>query len=221
MGKHKESNVMETSVATGDGDREESETEGGIPSAPVKSNAAPEVANGGKMGDEERQSPEERIKTLEEALAQEVERSEARRKEYLSTLADMDNQRKRNEREMEKARKFALTGFAKDLLTLADNVDRALTAIRANLTDGETYSPLLKSLIQGVEMMEKELSQTFVKHGIEKIKALNQPFDPNLHQAITQVDDTEAESGSVVQELQTGYLLNGRLLRPTLVNIAK
>ncbi|MBF0179405.1 MAG: nucleotide exchange factor GrpE [Magnetococcales bacterium] len=200
MGKHKESNEMDASVATGEGVREESA-----------------VAEGG----EPTPGPEERIKTLEQALAQEVERSEARRKEYLSALADMDNHRKRNEREMDKVRKFALTGFARDLLTLADNVDRALNAIRANLTGGEEHSPLLKSLIQGVELMEKELSQTFARHGIEKIVALNRPFDPNLHQAITQVDDSEAEPGSVVQELQTGYLLNGRLLRPTLVNIAK
>ncbi|MBF0371686.1 MAG: nucleotide exchange factor GrpE [Magnetococcales bacterium] len=181
----------------------------------------PEDETKAAENDEPEQSPEERIKALEEELEQEKERSEGNRNDYLRAMADMDNLRKRTEREKENARKFALEGFSRDLLTLADNVDRALTAIRSNMEGEEELAPLIKSLAEGAEMIEGELQRTFAKHGIEKIEAAGKPFDANLHQAMTQVETEEAESGSVVQELQTGYLLNGRLLRPSLVNVAQ
>ncbi|MBF0295475.1 MAG: nucleotide exchange factor GrpE [Magnetococcales bacterium] len=218
MEQHKESSAKASSVATVEGAQEDALAAEEALSVLLESTAD---SGDGEKSVEAESAPEERIKSLEQELVREQERSEARRKDHLTALAEMDNLRKRTEREMEKARKFALAGFARDLLTLADNVERALTAIRANLSDAGENPSLWQSLVQGVELIEKDLAGTFARHGIEKIEALKKPFDPNLHQAITQVDDAEAESGSVVQELQTGYLLNGRLLRPTLVNIAK
>ncbi|MGN7612334.1 nucleotide exchange factor GrpE [Magnetococcales bacterium HHB-1] len=164
---------------------------------------------------------QERLAALEEALAQEKKRSKSNHNDYLRAMADMDNLRKRTEREKERARKFALETFCKDLLTLADNIDRAIVAIRKNQKEIDTPTPLMKSLVKGTEMIEGELQRTLNKHGVEKIKAQGNAFNPNFHQAMTQVEDTEVESGCVVQELQTGYMLNGRLLRPAMVTVAK
>ena len=135
-----------------------------------KADAAPEKTTSDTDGDsgvtenDKSTDPEERLKALEKALEQEKERSEARRNDYLRAMADMDNLRKRTGREKENARKFALEGFSRDLLTLADNVDRTLTTIRANLDEEAEIPPLLKSLVQGAEMIEGELKSTFSKH---------------------------------------------------------
>ncbi|MBF0357786.1 MAG: nucleotide exchange factor GrpE [Magnetococcales bacterium] len=167
------------------------------------------------------QSLEDRIKLLEDELLQEKKQSQTYHDNYLRMVADMDNLRKRTAREKENSRKFALESFAKELLTLADNVERALNTIRNSGDENEDMTPLLKSLFEGVEMIEVELQRTLNNNGIEKIKAEQTTFNPNLHQAVTQEESHEAESGTVLKELQTGYTLNGRLLRPTMVTVAK
>ncbi len=164
---------------------------------------------------------EARLRELEEALARETARAEQNRNDYLRAVADMDNLRKRTGREKENVRKFALEGFSRELLTLADNVARALSAIRTGVDENPEGSEAMKPLVDGVEMIERELQAIFGRHGIESIEALGKPFDPHFHQAITQVEEHDAESGTVLAELQTGYILNGRLLRPSLVNVAK
>ncbi|MEO5377819.1 MAG: nucleotide exchange factor GrpE [Magnetococcus sp. DMHC-6] len=164
---------------------------------------------------------EQRLKALESELEQARSEALQNRSDYLRAIAEMENLRKRTEKEKEKAHKFAIEGFANDLLTLADNVDRALAFVQANPEEFANLPPKVKSMLEGVHMLKGEIQRTFNKHGIQSIAVLNLPFDPNFHQAVSQVSDSTAASGSVVQELQTGYTLNGRLLRPSLVNVAQ
>ncbi|MBF0624945.1 MAG: nucleotide exchange factor GrpE [Magnetococcales bacterium] len=156
-----------------------------------------------------------RIQALEEQVEQQ-------RHSQLRVLAEMDNLRKRTEREKDQARKFALEAFVKDLLPVADSLDRAMAAVDHGLSgtaDGE--GPLV-ALRDGVDMTRTELMRIFNKHGVTRIEAVNQPFDPQLHQAMMHVDGgAAAASGTVVQELQSGYLLNERLIRPAMVGVAR
>ncbi|MBF0463272.1 MAG: nucleotide exchange factor GrpE [Magnetococcales bacterium] len=141
--------------------------------------------------------------------------AEEQRNACLRAVAEMQNARKRFERESQQARQYAVEGFARDLLTVADNLERALAAVPKECT------PELKLFQDGVAMTQNELARAFGKHGVTLIKALHEPFDPNLHQAVFQVEETDAPAGTVVRELQSGYLLSGRLLRPAMVGVAK
>lgn len=156
-------------------------------------------------------SPEERLKSAEE----EAERN---RTDYLRALAEAENVRRRADKRVEEARKFALEGFARDLITLADNADRALDAVRAQGASED--SPATRSMREGLEMIRSEMDRTFEKHGIVRIEAVGKPFDPNLHQALSKVPSDDLETDHVAREEQPGYLLNGRLLRPAMVHIS-
>jgi molecular chaperone GrpE len=138
--------------------------------------------------------------------------------QLLRTMAELENYRKRAEREREEMAKFAITGFARDLLTVSDNLRRALESVPV---DHKNPEDLLKTLLEGVEITEKELLTVFKKHGIEKIEPLGQPFDHHLHQAMFEVEDKDQPAGTVVHLMQPGYSLNGRLLRPAMVGVAK
>lgn len=138
--------------------------------------------------------------------------------ELLRAVAETENVRKRGERNVVDAHKFAVSSFAKDLLSVADNLQRALGAIPAERR-GE--SDLVDNLLTGVEAVERELIATFQRHNIEKIEPLDQPFDPNFHQAMFEVPNSGKPNGIVVQMLQPGYVLHGRLLRPAMVGVAK
>lgn len=151
----------------------------------------------------------------EEDLQAEVDKL---KDQLLRTLAELENYRKRAEREREEMAKFAITGFARDLLTVPDNLRRALESVPV---DHEKPAELLNTLLEGVEITEKELLTTFKKHGIEKIEPLGQPFDHHLHQAMFELEDQDQPAGTVVHVLQPGYSLNGRLLRPAMVGVAK
>ncbi|MBF0625475.1 MAG: nucleotide exchange factor GrpE [Magnetococcales bacterium] len=161
------------------------------------------------------------VRVLEAELEQTRAQLEETRTGHLRLMADMDNLRKRVGRDMDNARKFALEGFSTDLLTVADNATRALAAIEASAGGGGERNPVVKSLIEGVAMIQGTLDRTLKKHGIVRIEALGKPFDPHLHQALAQVEDPSVPPGTVVLEIQAGYTLNDRLLRPTLVNVAK
>ena len=137
----------------------------------------------------------------------------------LRALAETENMRKRTEREVSDAKKFALSGFAKNLLGVADNLERALTAIPSEQI--ESLDPSAKALIDGVKMTSTELLSVFNKAGIAQVEAMGQPMDPNLHQAIVEIPDEQHEAGTIVQVMQSGYSLNGRLLRPAMVGVAK
>jgi molecular chaperone GrpE len=137
----------------------------------------------------------------------------------LRTLADMDNMRKRTEREVADARVYGISNFARDILGVADNMHRAMAALDDELRAKADES--LKALLDGVELTERELMNVLEKHGVKRIEPLGQKFDPNRHQAMFEVEDASVPSGSVVQVMQAGYLIGDRMLRPALVAVAK
>lgn len=139
--------------------------------------------------------------------------------QLLRTLAEMDNLRKRTDREKEDTAKYAVTAFARDILAVADNLRRALETVPAE--EREQLDNTLRSLVTGVEMTEKDLGATLGRHGVKIVAPLNEAFDPHLHQAMFEVPGSGKPAGTVVQVLQPGYTLHGRLLRPALVGVAK
>lgn len=150
------------------------------------------------------------------ALAEEVASLKER---LLRFAAEMENTRKRLEREKAEATLYAASNFAKDLLSVADNLGRALQALPAE--ERERAGEIEKNLIAGVEVTERELLNVFQRHGIRKIEAVGEKFDPNFHQALFEVPTAEKPPGTVMQELQSGYAVGERCLRPALVGVAK
>ncbi len=138
--------------------------------------------------------------------------------QLLRALAETENTRKRAERDREDAAKFAVTNFARDMLSVADNLRRALDSVPADAKAGNTA---LATLLEGVELTDRQLQSMLEKHGITRVDPMGQPFDPNMHQAMFEVPGTGQPNGTVVQVLQAGFLINGRLLRPALVGVAK
>src|SRR3954466_12497566 len=137
----------------------------------------------------------------------------------LRTLADMDNMRKRTEREVADARTYGISNFARDILGVADNMHRAMAALDDELR-AKADEPT-KVLLEGVELTERELMNVLEKHGVKRIDPLGQKFDPNRHQAMYEIEDASVPAGSVVQVVQSGYLIGERGLRPALVAVAK
>jgi len=137
----------------------------------------------------------------------------------LRTLADMENMRKRTEREVIDARIYGISAFARDILGVADNMHRAMQALDDELR--AKADDQLKALLDGVELTERELMNVLEKHGVKRIEPLNQKFDPNRHQAMFEVEDASVPSGTVVQVMQSGYLIGERVLRPALVAVSK
>ncbi len=137
----------------------------------------------------------------------------------LRTLAEMENLRRRTEREVADTRQYAVANFARDLLGVADNMQRALATLSADFRD--QADPVVKSHIEGVELTERELMKVMEKHGIKRFDPQGQKFDPNLHQAMLEVPDPSVPSGTVVQVMQPGYMIADRVLRPALVGVSK
>lgn len=135
----------------------------------------------------------------------------------LYARAEAQNLLRRAQKEAEDARAYAATGFARDILSVADNLTRALSAIPEELREDDK----LKGLVTGLEATGRELDAVFARNGISKIVAQGQPLDPNRHQAMMEVPSADAEPGTIVQEIQAGYMIKDRLLRPALVGVAK
>ncbi len=155
---------------------------------------------------------------LDEALASLRGDLEAAKQEVLYARADTQNVRRRMEKDVQDARNYAATGFARDVLSVSDNLARAIDAIPADLHDDER----MKVFVAGIEATQRELDKVFAQHGIKRIAAVGLPLDPNLHQAMMEVPAGEGqEAGTVVTELQPGYTINDRLLRPAMVTVAK
>lgn len=131
--------------------------------------------------------------------------------------AETQNVRRRAEKEAQDAKTYAATGFARDVLSVADNLSRALAAIPAELKDDEKF----KGLVTGLEATGRELDSVFARHGISKIVAMGEALDPNRHQAMMEMPSADAEPGTIVAEIQAGYMIRDRLLRPALVGVAK
>jgi molecular chaperone GrpE len=137
----------------------------------------------------------------------------------LRSLAEMENLRKRTERQVADARDYGIAAFARDILAVADNMERALGALDAELrekADGGT-----KALLDGVELTERELLKVLEKHGVKKFEPLDEKFDPNLHQAMFELPDASRPAGTVARVIQPGYMIGERILRPALVAVAK
>jgi molecular chaperone GrpE len=131
--------------------------------------------------------------------------------------AESQNVRRRLEKDAQDARAYAATGFARDILSVADNLARALDAIPADLREDDR----MKGLIAGIEATGRELATVFERNGITKISAMGEALDPNKHQAMVEIPSKDAEPGTIVQEMQAGYMIRDRLLRPALVAVAK
>ena len=159
--------------------------------------------------------PEDTIKEPVEALEEQV--SELK-DQLLRSIAELDNYRKRAEREKEQLRKFGIANFAKDLLSVADNLRRA---VDSGPSDLEGADESVKNLIVGVEMTEKELLNAFEKNGVRKIDPAGEKFDYNFHQAMFEVESDKEEPGVVMQVLQPGYAIEDRVLRAAMVGVSK
>jgi molecular chaperone GrpE len=151
-------------------------------------------------------------------VALEAERTDLKDK-LLRTLADMENLRRRTERELSDIRTYAVTNFARDMLTVADNIRRALENVPADVR--EHAEGALKGVIEGIELTERDLLKTLDRHGVKRLEPEGQKFDPHMHQAMFEVPNADVPAGTVVQVVQTGYAIGERVLRPALVGVAK
>ena len=162
----------------------------------------------------EEPADEEIQDTEEDILKEEIK---TLKEEKIRVLAEMENLRKRFDREKIDSIKYGSVNFARDILSPGDNLERALSAINQE----EEHSQSIKNLIEGLLMVKKELSTALEKNGITKIESLDKKFDPNLHQAMMEIENNDLEEGIVVQEIQTGYMMHDRLLRPAMVGVSK
>jgi len=136
----------------------------------------------------------------------------------LRAHAEMDNLRKRTEREKDETAKYAITKFARDLLAVGDNLQRATAAVPAGAADAD---PALKALVEGVSMTEREFLNVLERNGVKRMDSSGQPFNPHQHQAMVEVDQPDVAAGTIVQVYQEGYNLGDRVLRPAMVVVAK
>ena len=153
----------------------------------------------------------------QDRLGELVKELEEVRQHVLYAQAETQNVRRRLEQEKQTAATYAATGFARDMLSVKDNLDRALAAVAEDLRQDER----MKGLLTGIEATSRELDAIFSRNGIVRVEAMGQPLDPNRHQAMVEIPSEEAEPGTIVQEMQPGYMIKDRLLRPALVGVAK
>ena len=179
------------------------------------------------MAEEEQQTEEitaeaaaEVAAEMAEAQAPAAEQPDFRDK-YLRLMADMENLRKRTAREVDDARKYGVTNFAREMLGVKDNLERALAALEGAGADKQAESPAFKALQDGVKMVEQQLEQALERFHVTRIQAVGEKFNPELHQAMFEVPTADQPEGTVVQEVQAGYTIAGRLLRPAMVGTAK
>ena len=164
-----------------------------------------EIQNNNKVEEKKEETAEDKLVIVQDKL--------------LRTMAEMENQRRRFEKEKQEAFEFGGFNFAGESLLLLDNIDRAIISFRndENLKNNKD----LNKIIDGIEVVKKDLVSIFKKNGIESIECINKKFDPNFHQAMLEVEDNTKEPGTVVQEIQKGYMMKDRLLRPSLVSVTK
>ena len=158
-----------------------------------------------------------------ETIADQVRRLEAEKADLTDRLlrlaADMDNLRRRSERDVSDARRYAVTRFAADMLAVSDNLARTLDAVPEEAR--EAGDPAFKAILEGVEITRREMERVLKAHGVTRIAAAGEPFDPHNHQAMFEVEDPSVPAGTVVQVVQDGYSIGDRVLRAALVGVAK
>ncbi len=183
---------------------------GDDPNNPAAEEIVPEAEAEPVADPEEYSDPrDQRIAELEAELAEAKD-------QRLHALADVENMRRRAQREREEALKYGAVSLARDLLSVADNLGRALAA-----APGEEADDSVKTLIEGVAMVERDLAGALEKHNVQPVAGVGEPFDHNVHQAVVEIETEEVPPGHVAQVMQTGYTLHERLLRPALVAVAK
>ena len=155
--------------------------------------------------------------TLDESLNLLRDDLEKAQQEMLYAKAEVQNVRRRMEKDIQDARQYAATGFARDILSVADNLARALDHVPPEMREDDK----LKGFLAGIEATQRELDKVFGLHGVTRIAAVGLPLDPHQHQAMLETPSEEAEPGTVVQEMQAGYMIKDRLLRPAMVAVAK
>lgn len=138
--------------------------------------------------------------------------------QLMRALAETENVRKRAQRDVEEANKYATTSFARGLINVLENLQRALATVSPEVRE---QNDQLRNLMEGVEMTQRELLSVFEKHGIRRVEPMGEKFDHNLHQAMSQIEDANAEPGTVLQVFQAGYVIHDRLLQPALVAVSK
>ena len=157
----------------------------------------------------------EQALSIEDTLQKEINHM---KDQLLRSLAEAENIRKRTQREKEEARQYAVTNFARDLLNIADNLNRALQVMPS---EQEEVLPAVKSLMEGVQLTQRELEAIFNRQGIKRISPLGEKFDHNFHQAMFETETEDQEAGIITLVLQDGYVIHDRLLRPAMVGVAK
>ncbi|MDK1376965.1 MULTISPECIES: nucleotide exchange factor GrpE [unclassified Sinorhizobium] len=172
--------------------------------------AAPEAAEA-----QEVEAPARAPDPLELAKAENADL----RDKYLRLAAEMDNLRRRTERDVKDAKAYSVAGFARDMLAVSDNLRRALDAIPAEAKEAGEAG--LNALIEGVEMTERSMLAALERHGVKKLEPVGQKFDPNFHQAMFEVPNAEVPNNTVVQVIQAGYVIGERVLRPAMVGVSK
>jgi molecular chaperone GrpE len=175
-----------------------------------------------EQAEAEASAPEPPPQSPDEPVTDELQRlrdeNAELRDQALRAVAEAENTRRRMSREKEDMTRYAIAGFARDLLVTADNLRRALEAVPE---EARRADPVLEAMVDGVAASEKEMLSTFEKHGIAKLDPVGEKFDPHYHQAMFEAEGTGQVPGTVVQVLQPGYVLHGRLLRPAMVAVAK
>jgi molecular chaperone GrpE len=183
----------------------------------TKPQADPEVAKELEGVPADMLETEEPQETVEDALAKLREDLDAAKQDVLYAKAETQNVRRRLEKDVADTRTYAATSFARDILSVSDNLSRALESIPQELREDEK----LKNLVAGIEATSREIDKVFASHGITRIAAMGLPLDPNQHQAMIEVPSADVEPGTIVQEMQAGYMIKDRLLRPAMVAVAK
>ena len=156
----------------------------------------------------------ELMRTIEQLQADKADMQD----KYLRAAAESQNIRRRAQQDVEKERKFGIERFGRDVLSVADNLGRALSALPANL---DSLDAALRNVIAGVQATDRELQSVLERHGVTRIEALGKPFNAEFHQAMMEVEDASVPTGTVVQELIPGYLIAGRLLRAAMVGVSR
>ncbi|OCC02524.1 nucleotide exchange factor GrpE [Labrys sp. WJW] len=189
------------------------------PAAEAAATAAPTAdstgqAGGEQAGADQTAANDEAFEVLSKLQAENAELKDR----LLRTLAEVENVRRRGERELNDARQYAIAKFAGDMLGVADNMERALASVPAEARESDDA---VKALMQGVELTEKEMLRSLEKHGVKKLDPKGERFDPNFHQAMFEVPDPSVPNGTVAQVVQVGYSIGSRVLRPAMVGVAR
>ena len=159
----------------------------------------------------------EKVETSEDIIDKLNEEISSLKDQRLRAIAELENFRKRAEKDQSDALKYGISNFAKEIINISDNIERAQSSIPEEAKNNET----IKSVIEGIDLIAQSVVTTFEKIGIKKIESLNEKFDHNLHQAMMEIENDDLEPGTIVQELIPGYTLHDRLLRPAMVGVSK